>query len=421
MVAPIRRVAVQKVGENKGKPRIWLEGKYLASLGFAADTRLSVSFQSGKIVIEACEGGDRKVSSRRSRPIIDLNTNDIVAAIGQCEKVEVTTEAGRIVITQAEIERRAEERQQNRTGTCGSVFSGGGLMDEAAKQAGFTSAFGVEWNADYADVWQANHNGTMFQGSIHEVFNKLPKVELLIGGIPCEPFSAKRRFAADGKACGAGDHELADMSTWAIFAAWVSNPRVIVFEEAPAYAESDIGKVTMAALRRLGYTVDHRVISGTDHGSLTVRKRTVIVAVQGAERINWPDEVQLNTTLGSILLPADDTRCEWFTRETKSWLFDHWDKQKAKGNGFASQVLTADTTRVPAVSKRYFSQQGDGVVVAHPTQPDTFRWLTLDEVKRLFGLPDDYQLPEAKTTAGEVLGQAVLVDVFARVIRSVTK
>ena len=74
-----------------------------------------------------------------------------------------------------------------------------------------------------------------------------------------------------------------------------------------------------------------------------------------------------------------------------------------------------------AITKRYFAGQGDNPVVkdTRPGREGWFRWLTLSEVKRLIGLPDQYDLGCTRTTAGEVLGQGVLVDVFHRIIRSV--
>ena len=56
-----------------------------------------------------------------------------------------------------------------------------------------------------------------------------------------------------------------------------------------------------------------------------------------------------------------------------------------------------------------------------PDNPHRHRWLTLDEVRRLMGVPDHYELGSAKTVAGEVLGQGVEVATFTRLIQSVTR
>ena len=55
-------------------------------------------------------------------------------------------------------------------------------------------------------------------------------------------------------------------------------------------------------------------------------------------------------------------------------------------------------------------------MVKHPDMADTFRWLTITEVKRIMGYEDDFDLGTAKTTAGEGMGQSVLIDTFAKII-----
>jgi site-specific DNA-cytosine methylase len=241
-------------------------------------------------------------------------------------------------------------------------------------------------------------------------------------GIPCEPFSGIRRQAGN-KRRDPGDlpesHELADLSVWGLMLADAVNPTTVVVEQVPRYLSSGIGTVTVSALKRMGYTVDSRVIRGTDYGACTSRRRSVLVANDGGFR--WPRRTRKCPRLGDLLLPPDEPACEWFNRELKPWLFDHWDRQRARGNSFASQQITPETQSVQAITKRYFAGQGDNPVVkdVRPGREGWFRWLTVPEVKRIMGLRDDYDLGPTKTTAGEVLGQGVLVDVFKKIIRSV--
>lgn len=421
------RTSVLTIGENKGTPRLWIEGKYLDLAGFQEGRKVRTQYGDSEIVITlANEDGDHTVSggrSRNRRPVLDYQNSDIIRAMKSAREVEVRTAYGQITITPAKSEVRRSSRRAN--GSCGSVFSGGGLLDEAAKQAGYQPTFGVEISPEFADVFQANHPGHMHCSCISEVnLRELPHVDLLTLGVPCEPFSQKRRN--DGgtvrrKISGPADHELADMSFWGLMVVDQCNPRTVVIENVPAYVESEIGQITMTALRRMGYAVDHRIIAGTEYGALTVRKRAVVIAATQA--IVWP-EVEINVrTMRELLLPADHPECEWFhmSDPSKNWLFSHWAKQIAKGNGFASQQLTPETPAVQAISKRYFAGQGDAPVVkdVRPGREGWFRWLTLGEVKAIMGLPLVYDLGETKTFAGEVLGQGCLVDVFAKIIRAV--
>lgn len=114
--------------------------------------------------------------------------------------------------------------------------------------------------------------------------------------------------------------------------------------------------------------------------------------------------------------PPSEVEDQYFTAEEKRWLVNHWNEQTRKGNGFAPPQLTSGSTKVPTIKLRYFSGQGDGVVVKHPTRPNCWRWLTIPEVKKLHSIPASYDLGESKIRAGEILGQGVIVSFFHRII-----
>ena len=65
------------VRANRGKPRIWLEGKRLEFAGFECGSQfgLGIEFVAGKeaLVLIADPFGNRKVSGKNHRPIIDLS------------------------------------------------------------------------------------------------------------------------------------------------------------------------------------------------------------------------------------------------------------------------------------------------------------------------------------------------------------
>lgn len=418
------RTSTLSIGENRGMPRIWIEGKYLGDNGFAKGTQVKTEWSAGRVVItpvEDGEDGDHTVAERRGRQVLDYAGKAISQAFDGAEKICVCTDHGKIVITPAKSELKATIRRNTTNGTAGSIFSGGGLLDEAARQAGYETTFGVEWDEKYAEIWQANHNGHLYQGCISEVAMRgLPQVDLFIGGIPCEPFSRARRQVGNSKRTVGGyvDHDLADMTFWALMVIDACNPRTIILEEVEDFVTSELGVIAVKVLERMGYTVESRVIDGTQYGALTTRKRSVVAAVTDGP-INWPAPYANTRTMGEILHSVDDPRCEWFHIDDKTWLRDHWEKQTAKGNGFISQQLHPDTPSVQAITKRYFAGQGDNPVVCHPTKADTFRWLTIDEVKSIMGLPESYDLGDAKTTAGEIMGQGVLVDVFRQIIESI--
>ena len=405
------RTTVLTIGQCKDHPRIWIEGRYLEQAGFYRGSKINVKFMERQIQISLDKEGEKIISGKKT-PIIELNNEKITESFNEEKSVRVIVYVGQIIITSTKQTQRKLLRLQDNS--YGAVFSGAGLMDQSAKKSGYNSKWAIELNESYADMWQANHKGTMHNSSIEQIdYSELDQVELLIGGIPCEPFSIARRNQGNEMY---EEHQNADLSMFFLMIVEAVNPRCIVLEEVPAYLKSGIGTATVNALKRMGYNVSVKIISGLEYGELTVRKRAVIVAT--TDDYKFPEESKSERTLGEILLKADDPRCEWFTRETKSWLFEHWDNQKAKGNNFNSQIITEDSTQIQAIKKRYFAQQGDNPVVKHPTLPDTYRWLTLSEVKIIMGLDESYDLGETKTVAGEALGQGVLINVFKKIIDS---
>jgi hypothetical protein len=146
------------------------------------------------------------------------------------------------------------------------------------------------------------------------------------------------------------------------------------------------------------------------------RARTVIVAHSGSD-FRWPEAFSATRTFAEIRDDESALESHYFTPQTKPWLTNHWANQTANGNDFTSTQLDNQSTSVPCVSKRYFSQQGTGAVVKHLQRPECWRWMTLAEVRRLHGVPDSYYLgEESKTRAGEILGQGVIVSFFQKII-----
>lgn len=61
------------VRANKGRARIWLEGKRLTAAGFAVGDRFTIDVIEGALVLRLDPNGSRKVSGKGERPIIDIS------------------------------------------------------------------------------------------------------------------------------------------------------------------------------------------------------------------------------------------------------------------------------------------------------------------------------------------------------------
>lgn len=427
------RSSIIVLGDTSKGARIYLSGHWLIKAGFEPDTRYQAIIEPSKVTIRICEDGSRRVSakSQRTVPVIDIQNDALRDAFATAKKLSVVAHNNIITITPARTILLVQERKLSLTE--GSLFSGGGFLSLAAKQLGFRPQFAVEVEPDYAEVYEANHPGAvMFNCSVEEVpwesLRVFRPLGLLTMGIPCEPYSRSRHWDRGtdeegnqirrDRSLPPEAHPNGDMVYWALRAVEATNAHTVFIENVPDFLKSSSYFILKTALERLAYRVEGRVIDPLDYGELASRRRAVIIARTGAP-VQWPAPTIFNTrTMAEILSPIDSPECEWFNPETKPWLFRHWEAQAAKGNGFVSQRITADSASVGAITKRYFAGQGQHPVVQHPTQPDTYRWLTLREVKELHGIPSDYQTGKSKTLSGELIGQGVVVSMMRQILEA---
>jgi hypothetical protein len=89
--------ATRKLGSNRGKTRLWLEGNILSSHGWTTGDRFDVVMIDGVLKYVKNPNGKRKVAGKVGRPIIDTNTDKISetlnAQAGDVVNVIATREA----------------------------------------------------------------------------------------------------------------------------------------------------------------------------------------------------------------------------------------------------------------------------------------------------------------------------------------
>jgi hypothetical protein len=72
----MKLISFQKLGENRQTPRLWLESRRLAALGFTAGTPFSVELRTNGIrlrpVVHSTNHVSKRISTQQERPIIDV-------------------------------------------------------------------------------------------------------------------------------------------------------------------------------------------------------------------------------------------------------------------------------------------------------------------------------------------------------------
>ena len=81
--------ATRKVGLNRGKPRLWIEGKLLIDAGLDHGQRWDIVPMDDGFKIVRNPAGKRKVAGKPGRPIIDI-TGSTLGNLGRAEKLSLS-------------------------------------------------------------------------------------------------------------------------------------------------------------------------------------------------------------------------------------------------------------------------------------------------------------------------------------------
>lgn len=113
----MKETATLTIGTNRGKLRLWLDGKRLANAGFTGGTLYLCRATPGRIEMTTEAHGTlaltdsdkargwhvRKITGRPDgKPIADINGKTVEEAFASGGRVLVTFTPGRVVVTQAE-------------------------------------------------------------------------------------------------------------------------------------------------------------------------------------------------------------------------------------------------------------------------------------------------------------------------------
>lgn len=163
--------------------------------------------------------------------------------------------------------------------TVGSLFSGVGGFDLAFERAGFKVAYQVEFDKHARSVLRKHWPDTILFEDVRDVnAAKLPAVDVLAGGFPCQDLSvAGRRAGLAGERSGLF-YEFARIIE-------ESHPEWVVIENVPGLLSSrggrDMGAI-LGTLSELGYGWAYRVLDSQYFGVPQRRRRVFIVGRTGA-------------------------------------------------------------------------------------------------------------------------------------------
>lgn len=176
------------------------------------------------------------------------------------------------------------------------LFSGCGGLSTGFLDAGLRIAAGFEWDARAVEAYQYNHAYRGSAGIRYDLSGAkggellgaagLRKVDFVIGGPPCQPFSivGKRKGTRDQRANLLDDYVrlIQELS-----------PSVFLLENVPNLASIDDGQILariQRCLQKMGYGIRCEVVKAADFGVPQMRKRLVMIGMRDRSIIHFPSE-----------------------------------------------------------------------------------------------------------------------------------
>lgn len=327
-----------------------------------------------------------------------------------------------IIIGVSSFDRKLADRRSKKGAKAVEIFSGGGTLSKFAQLAGFQMATVVERDDNFVEVFERNfddHFTTTVCADVHDVeMEDLPKdASLLQFGYPCTEYSQANIVSARKAKDVTQSAEALESKRTANYLSLALvniirhvNPRVILIEEVKAFQNSLPFDLLKFELERMKYKISIEDMTG----SFTERKRIAIVAIADKEALDisnvvYQTPVPIEAHLDIPVQNRDFQPIELRPRESGAL---------RKGLGIRSH-LPSDL-KINTITTHW--TRHNHISLAHPHKEHHYSDFTVNEVRRIHGLPEDFDLGDKVTVARAVLGQGVVdgfLDVLSRIFARV--
>ena len=436
-------ILLRNLGQHRGAPRLYLDTPALADAGFRPGSGIAMSLAADehRLTIRTDAGSTRRVSRKqrgeRELPVIDLNNRDLAPFAGGVVRIVILAGVIHVLLPASVAKaaaRRARLAAKLATGqplaTAGVAFGAGiasGAIHDGLAAGGVDAQLLLanEICERYVEL-AAERNPVVRPGTVVAavpmqelaqddwLLRRLPPIDLLEAGIPCS--GASKAGVSKRKLAQMEDHPMVGHLMGALLqVVGALQPAIVVVENVESYRHTGSAAILRGWLRDAGYAIAEVVLDASDFGSLEARIRWFLVAHPPELRLDLeglaPREPR-RPQLAEVLDPIDPDDERW---RHVHYLEAKQQRDAAKGNHFAMQVLSPHSDSVPVLRKGYHKGGSTDPRLVHPTDPSRSRLLTGMEHARIKGI--DTALVEGlpTTVAHEVCGQAVDV----RPVRSI--
>lgn len=294
------------------------------------------------------------------------------------------------------------------------LFAGAGGFTLAAERADCRVAWAANhWPVAVA-VHAANHPETVHAcQDLHQAdWSQVPRHDLLLASPQCTGHSRARGTDRP-------QHDKARSTAWAVVSALeAGDAQAAIVENVPDFRAWTLYPAWREALRLLGYSTTEHIIDAADHGVPQRRRRLFIVLTKSHAPLQ-------------LKLPKQPHRSarDFIRFDLGEWQPVRTPKRAAAtlARYEAGRAVYGDRFLLPYYGTARGGRTLDAPIGTITTSAnhhavvdgDRMRMLRVDEVRAAMGFPVDYKLPDQRTLACHLLGNAVCPSVGADLIRAV--
>lgn len=316
-----------------------------------------------------------------------------------------------------------------------SFFTGAGGLDLGFDMAGYDIVYATDIENICCETLKANLGKTLSESAIVECADireidpmKLPKnVDLVIGGPPCQSFSASGRRA--GGAAGRLDDRGTLFEAYCKIIDYVK-PKAFLFENVRGILGTNKGKdweEIVSSFEKIGYKISYKVLDALDYGAPQQRERMIMVGHKlnheflfprplfGPDSITGKAHITAGQALDGIV-NHEDTESLMLS----SGKYAHLLPLVPPGDNY---LFFTAKRGYPNPVFAYRSRFSDFLYKANPNTPiktliaspgkytGPFHWenrcFTVKEYMRLQGFPDDYNFLGERNDKIKQIGNSV--------------
>lgn len=322
------------------------------------------------------------------------------------------------------------------------LFCGAGGMSLGFKQAGFRSVFAIDNDAPAIATYQANFGDHAICDDIRDI-QDFPKVDVVVGGPPCQGFS---RLGKQAKVARPENY------LWREYMRCVETVRPLMFvvENVPEFFKDPAFDGVKSEAARLGYSFVTGILNAADYGVPQRRQRAFIIGSRiGRPHLPEPTHQQFGPTLFSDLspwttvrdaigdLPLNPNNSNRHDKKNSGPLalerYSHvppggnrkslpdrlqlecWKNRKSSSGG-ATDLLGRLRWDAPSLTIRTQFLKPEKGCYLHP---EANRPITVREGARLQTFPDDFVFIGSNFQAAKQIGNAVPVELARQIALSV--